>query len=95
MAVEPGPPAEEVELDQDAEADDDAAERLDQPHGGRRGAAGGEHVVDDQDPLARDGSRRGGSRACRVPYSSSYSSRTTAHGSLPALRTGTNPAPSR
>ena len=28
------------------------------------------------------------------PYSSSYSSRATAHGSLPALRTGTNPAPS-
>ena len=30
-----------------------------------------------------------------VPYSSWYSSRTTAHGSLPALRTGTNPAPMR
>ena len=28
-----------------------------------------------------------------VPYSSWYSSRTTAHGSLPALRTGTKPAP--
>ena len=29
------------------------------------------------------------------PYSSWYSSRTTAHGSLPGLRTGTNPAPIR
>ena len=66
----------------------------DQAGRGRGGAAGGEHVVDDEDPLVGvDGVAV--DLQLVVPYSSSYSSRATAHGSLPALRTGTNPAPMR
>ena len=49
---EPRPPVQRPDLDQEAEADDDPAELLDQPARGRRGATGGEHVVDDEDPLA-------------------------------------------
>ena len=61
---------------------------------GRRRAAGGQHVVDDQHPLA-------GMDGVAVDLQlvgavlELYSSRTTAHGSLPALRTGTNAAPRR
>ena len=83
------------QLDQEAEADDVAAEPLDEAGGGRGGAAGGQHVVDDQHPLAGVDARRGGSRAGRCRTRATYSSRATAHGSLPALRIGTNPAPSR
>src|SRR6266511_6435627 len=43
---------QEAELDQGGDADDLAAEPLHQPGGRPCGAAGGEHVVDDQDPLA-------------------------------------------
>ena len=45
--------SEGVEFDDEAEPGDDAAERLDEHGGGRRGTAGGQHVVDDQDPFAR------------------------------------------
>src|SRR5919107_3420031 len=45
---------EELELDQGGDAHDLAAEALDEPGRGPGGAAGGEHVVDDQDPLAGD-----------------------------------------
>jgi hypothetical protein len=63
-------------------------EFLDEPTGGRRGAAGGEHIVDDEHSFAG----ADGISSTSAPYSSEYSSRTTAQGSLPALRTGTNPA---
>src|SRR5512132_3745290 len=43
---------EELELDQGGDADDLAAEALHQAGRSPGGAAGGEHVVDDQDPLA-------------------------------------------
>src|SRR4029450_783347 len=43
---------EELELDQGGDADDLAAEAFHQAGRGPGGAAGGEHVVDDQDPLA-------------------------------------------
>src|SRR5918997_1344735 len=54
IAFDQLPAFEELELDQGGDADDLAPQALDQP--GRRpgGAAGGEHVVDDQDPLAGD-----------------------------------------
>src|SRR6266540_3328238 len=45
-------PVQEAELDEGGDADHLAAEPLDQPGGGPRGAAGGEHVVHDQHPLA-------------------------------------------
>ena len=45
-------PPRSLDLDQEAEPDDLAAERLDEPAGRGRRAAGGEHVVDDEDPLA-------------------------------------------
>src|SRR5262245_40280135 len=48
------PAREELELDQGGDADDLAAEALDQPRRRPGGAAGGEHVVDDQDPLPGD-----------------------------------------
>src|SRR4029450_9380929 len=41
-----------LELDQGGDADDLAAEAFHQAGRGPGGAAGGEHVVDDQDPLA-------------------------------------------
>ena len=62
-----------------------AAEALDQPDGRRRGAAGGEHVVDDQHPLAGRGCASRWISSRSVPYSSSYSSRSISHGSLPGL----------
>src|SRR5205814_2850775 len=52
-ALELGPAAERHQLEQERETDDGSAQTLDQP-GGRGGrAAGGDHVVDDQHPLAR------------------------------------------
>src|SRR5688500_1532243 len=44
---------EEPELDDEGEPDDDASQALDEPHGGRGGAARRQHVVDDQRPLPR------------------------------------------
>ena len=85
------PAREELELDEEREPGHLAAEPFDQAHHGRGGAAGREHVVDDEHPLPRlIASRWISSRS--VPYSSSYSSRSISHGSFPALRTGTNPA---
>ncbi len=46
-------PREVTELEQEPEPDDHAAERLDQPPGGGGRATGRQHVVDDQDLLAR------------------------------------------
>src|SRR5215217_3176078 len=46
--------SEELELDQGGDPDDLASQPLDQTGRGPGGAAGGEDVVDDQDPLAGD-----------------------------------------
>src|SRR5215218_10557532 len=54
VALDQLPALEELKLDQGGDADDLAAEALDQPGRGPGGAAGGQHVVDDQDPLAGD-----------------------------------------
>src|SRR5215204_4536794 len=54
VALDPLPAFEELELDQGGDADDLAPQALDQAGRGPGGAAGGEHVVDDQDPLAGD-----------------------------------------
>src|SRR5215211_4778303 len=62
VALDPLPAFEELELDQGGDADDLAPQALDQAGRGPGGAAGGEHVVDDQDPLAGDdlvGEQRG------------------------------------
>src|SRR6478672_2744677 len=48
-----GPTLQRADLEHEAEPDDLPVEALDQAGGGRRGAARGEHVVDDQHPLAR------------------------------------------
>ena len=53
-------PCEEPQLQQHVDADDLGAQALEERAGGRRGAAGGEHVVDHQHPVARLGPRRGG-----------------------------------
>ena len=61
-----GPAAEEAQLDQEGEAGDHAAEPLDEPGRGGRGAAGGQHVVDDRATRSPGcDARRGGSRAGR------------------------------
>src|SRR5215211_274135 len=52
IALDQLPALEELELDQGGDADDLAAQALHQAGRGPGGAAGGEHVVDDQDPLA-------------------------------------------
>src|SRR5215217_3469207 len=52
MALDQLPALEELQLDQGGDADDLAAEALDEAGRGPGGAAGGEDVVDDQDPLA-------------------------------------------
>src|SRR5215217_7541063 len=54
VALDPLPAFEELELDQGGDADDLAPQALDQAGRSPGGAAGGEHVVDDQDPLAGD-----------------------------------------
>ena len=101
VAVQLLPAAEERELDQEREADDLAAEPLDEPDRPpprcRRSRA----------RRRRSAPARPGAIASRwisrrsVPYSSSYSSRSISHGSLPGLahrhepgaRAGTRPAP--
>src|SRR5215211_5686679 len=52
IAFDQLPALEELELDEGGDAHHLAAEALDEAGGGPGGAAGGEHVVDDQDPLA-------------------------------------------
>src|SRR4029453_6498671 len=52
IALDQLPAFEELELDQGGDADDLAPRAPDQAGRGRGGAAGGEQVVDDQDPLA-------------------------------------------
>ena len=52
MTLQAFAPTQGLDLQQEAEADDHAAERLDQAAGGRRRATGGQHVVDDEDALA-------------------------------------------
>jgi hypothetical protein len=85
------PAREELELDEEREAGHLAAEPFDQAHHGRGGAAGREHVVDDEHPLSRldrvtmDLQQVGAVLelvllALDLPRS------------FPALRTGTNPA---
>src|SRR4029453_109210 len=54
IAFDQPPAFEELELDQGGDADDLTAQALHQTSRGPGGAAGGEHVVDDQDPLAGD-----------------------------------------
>src|SRR4029450_13146986 len=54
VALDQLPALEELQLDQGGDADALPAEALDQPGRGPGGAAGGQHVVDDQDPLAGD-----------------------------------------
>ena len=72
-----------------------APARADQLDGGRGGAAGGQHVVDDQHPVAR---REGVGvdlerRRRRTP--GRRTRRATSPGSLPCLRTGTKPRRAR
>ena len=89
---QPLAPLEEGELHQHGEADDFGAGPADQLHGRRRRAAGGEHVVDDQNPVA-------GAKASAVHLDGGgavlqiVGLLKVAEGSLPFLRTGTNPAP--
>src|SRR5829696_6503949 len=52
MRAEVGSATEALDLDQESEPGDLAAEGLDEPAGGGCGAPCGEHVVDDEDPLA-------------------------------------------
>ena len=55
--------------------------------------ARGQHVVDDQHPLRRAPARPGGSRGVGAVLERRTSRLSTCQGSLPALRTGTKPAP--
>ena len=48
---QPGPATQERQLQDDGDADDLRPGALDQRHRGRRGATGGQHVVDNQHPL--------------------------------------------
>src|SRR5919107_3337405 len=60
IAVDQLSALEELELDQGGDADDLAAEALDEAGRGPGGGAGGEGGVDDQDPPARGGGGGGG-----------------------------------
>src|SRR5262245_12926418 len=52
VLAEAGAAVQVGQLEEESEPDDDAAERLDQAPGRRGRAARGEHVVDNEDPLA-------------------------------------------
>ena len=92
-AAEPVAALEEVELDQEREADDLALEPLDQLDRALDRAAGREQVVDDQDPLAGLDRVAVDLERVRAVLEGVLDGDVSA-GSLPSLRTGTNPAPS-
>ena len=70
------------------DADDLAAELLDELDLRLRRAAGREHVVVDQHALARATIASACSSSASKPYSSAYFALTVRHGSLPGLRAG-------
>ena len=83
---------QEVELDDEQHARDDAAELFDELHLRPGGAAGREHVVDDDHAHAPETASR---CTCRlsVPYSRSYVASTVSR-ELAGLAAAMNPAPS-
>ena len=64
---------EEREFEDEGAGDELGAGGLDEVAAGAHGAAGGEHVVDQEDAAAGRRGRRCGSPGGRLPYSSWYS----------------------
>ena len=95
VALEPLAAVQELELDDERQADDLAAELLDELDGRLRGPPRRQDVVVDQRPAGPSTIASACTSSESKPYSSAYFAATVRHGSLPGLRAATKPQPSR